>query len=52
MKAALLAQFPHLNLTVLAMLLFAAIFSGWCWYAFGKKRKAQFETLSRLPLED
>ncbi len=52
MKAYLLAQFPHLNLTVLAMLLFLAIFLGWCVYAFGRKRKAQFESLSRLPLED
>lgn len=52
MRGALLSQFPHLSLTVLAMLLFVGIFAGWCWYAFGRKRKAQFETLSRLPLED
>ncbi len=52
MKAALLSQFPYLTLTVLAMLLFVAVFGGWCLYAFGRKRKAQFETLSRLPLED
>ena len=52
MKSALLSQYPYLSLTVLAMLLFAAIFAGWCWYAFGRKRKARFESLSRLPLED
>ena len=52
MKAYLLAQFPHLDLTLLAMLLFLAVFLGWCAWAFSRKRKAHFDELSRLPLED
>lgn len=52
MRTALLAQFPWLNLSLVAMLLFLAVYLGWCAWAFSRKRKAEFETLSRLPLED
>ncbi len=52
MRAALLAQFPHLNLTVVAMLLFLATFLGWCAWTFHKGRKAHFDEISRMPLED
>lgn len=52
MKAYLLAQFPHLDLTLLAMLLFLAVFLGWCTWAFSRKRKPEFDEMSRLPLED
>lgn len=52
MRSALLAQFPHLNWTLLAMLLFLGVFLGWCAWAFSRKRKAHFDELSQLPLED
>ena len=52
MRAALLAQFPHLNWSLLAMLLFLAVYLGWCAWAFSKNRKPEFDRLSQLPLED
>lgn len=52
MKAALLAQFPWLNLSLIAMLLFLAVYLGWCTWAFSRKRKPEFDQLSQLPLED
>lgn len=52
MRSLLLAQFPHLNLTLVAMLLFLGVFLGWCGWAFSRKRNADFDALSRLPLED
>lgn len=52
MRAFLLAQFPHLDLTLLAMLLFLGVYLGWCGWAFSRKRKRNFDELSHLPLED
>jgi cbb3-type cytochrome oxidase subunit 3 len=51
-KAALLSQFPHLNLTVVAMLIFLATFLGWIAWTYRRSRKAHFDDLSHLPLED
>jgi len=52
LKAALLAQFPHLDLTVVAMLIFMATFLGWCAWTYRRGQKQHFEELSRMPLED
>lgn len=52
MRAFLLAQFPHLDWTLAAMLLFLGVYLGWCAWAFSRKRKADFDELSRFPLED
>ena len=52
MKATLLSQFPHLNLTVVAMLIFLVTFLGWCAWTYRQGRKGHFDELSRMPLED
>ncbi|MFN8010923.1 MAG: CcoQ/FixQ family Cbb3-type cytochrome c oxidase assembly chaperone [Holophagaceae bacterium] len=52
MKQAVLSLFPHVGLTVVGMLLFLAVFTGWAAWAFSRKRQAEFDRVSRLPLED
>ncbi len=52
MKQAIVSLFPHLSLTVVGMLLFLAVFLGWGAWAFSARRKAHFDALSKLPLED
>jgi cbb3-type cytochrome oxidase subunit 3 len=34
------------------MLIFLAVFLGWCAWTLSRKRQADFERASRLPLED
>ncbi len=52
MKQAVLSLFPHVGMTIVGMLLFIAVFSGWAAWAFSRKRRAEFDRASRLPLED
>lgn len=52
MKQAILTHFPHLNLSVVAMVIFLAVFLGWCLWTFAPKRKGHFDQMSNLPLED
>ncbi len=52
MKSELLSQYPYTALIVLGMLIFLGIYLGWSWFALSRKRRAHFEALSKLPLED
>ncbi len=52
MKQAVLALFPHMGLAIVGMLLFLAVFTGWAVWTFSRKRQADFDRASRLPLED